>query len=101
MQVQSDEYWGAQPDPVAQFSAPVCGHMNADHSESTVAMVKQQVGVDVDKATMLSIDRLGFSVECMIGDQPVKVRLAFDEPAEDRKAVKERIVQLTRQVASA
>lgn len=29
MQVSAEEYAAAQPDPVAKFSGPVCGHMNA------------------------------------------------------------------------
>lgn len=29
--VTAEEYAAAQPDPVAPFSGPVCGHMNEDH----------------------------------------------------------------------
>jgi putative heme iron utilization protein len=96
MQVDPAEYWAATPDPVAQFSKPVCGHMNADHADAIVAMVKNAVNIDVSEAKMLSLDRLGVNTACMIGDITVNVRLAFPEPAEDRKSIKERIVAMTK-----
>ena len=75
--------------------------MNADHADSIVAMVKHCVGIDVDSAKMLKIDRLGFEVECTVGDDTVPVRLQYPEPAEDRKAVKDRVVQMTKDAAAA
>jgi putative heme iron utilization protein len=89
------EYWEATPDPVAQFSKPVCGHMNDDHADAIVAMVKHAVGIEVSKARMLSLDRLGVNTECIIEDTTVNVRLAFPEPALDRKSIKDRIVAMT------
>ena len=39
MQISASEYNAASPDPVAQFSRPIGAHMNADHADSTAAMV--------------------------------------------------------------
>lgn len=99
--VTGAEYTAASVDPVAAFSGPVCGHMNADHSESTVAMLKHYVGITVDKATMLSLDRLGVNVACERQGETFKCRLPFPRPAEDRKSIKELIVEMTRAAAAA
>ena len=46
---------------------------------------------------MCSVDRLGVDLRVTLEDgERMKARLAFPEPAEDRKAVKDRIVTLTR-----
>ena len=39
-QMSGEEYLTAARDPIAQFSAPVCGHMNDDHGEDMKAMIK-------------------------------------------------------------
>lgn len=39
-QMSGEEYLSAARDPIAQFSAPVCGHMNDDHGEDMKAMIK-------------------------------------------------------------
>ena len=99
--VSGADYTAASVDPVAAFSAPVCGHMNADHSESTVAMIKHYVGISVEKASMLSLDRLGVNVACERQGEKFKCRLPFPRPAEDRKSIKEVIVEMTRAAAAA
>ena len=57
MQISAEEFAAARSDPVAQFAAPIAGHMNADHADSTVAMLKHYVGIDVESASILSLDR--------------------------------------------
>ena len=99
--VSSDEYSAAAVDPVAAFSAPVCGHMNADHMDAVLGMIKHYVGITVDSASMLSLDRLGVSVACERQGQRFKCRLPFPRPVEDRKAIKEVIVEMTRAAAAA
>jgi putative heme iron utilization protein len=99
--VAGGDYAAAAPDPVAPFSAPVCGHMNADHSDSTLAMIKHYVGITVDSAELLSIDQLGANVACRRQGQSFKLRLPFPRPATDRKTVKDVIVEMTRAAAGA
>lgn len=97
--VSADDYRAAKPDPVAQFSAPVCGHMNADHEGDILAMVKHYTGLAASKARMLGLDRLGADLQATPvgeGQAPVKVRLPFVRPAEDRKSIKDVIVEMTR-----
>ena len=99
MQVAADAFWAAEPDPVAAFSKPVCGHMNADHADSTKAIVQHYTGIAVDSATMTAIDRLGFDTDCKLGEDTFSIRLAYPERADDRKAVKDRIVQMSQAAA--
>lgn len=96
--VSAADYLAARPDPIAQFAAPVCGHMNADHEADILAMVKHYVGLTAVKAKMLDLDRLGFNLQVLTeeGGPSFKVRLPFVRPAEDRKSVKDVIVEMTR-----
>ena len=70
-------------------------HMNDDHADSTVAIVKHYVGVPCSEANIVSIDRLGMTVKAKIdimGGQDAKIRVPFTRPAENRKDIKERLV---------
>lgn len=91
-----------QPDICGEFAAPVMNHMNADHAESTVAMVKHYVGVEVDKATIVGLDRLGMFVKVESSKfGGAKLRVPFPRECLDRKMCKELIVEMTRASASA
>ena len=77
-------------------------HMNADHSESTVAMISHYIGVkDVDEAKMAALDRLGMTVQVSRRGQSFKLRLPFPRAATDRKDVKTLIVEMTKAAAGA
>lgn len=41
----AQDYKNASPDPIASFVKPVMTHMNDDHADSIVAMVKHYAGV--------------------------------------------------------
>ncbi|KAI3430593.1 hypothetical protein D9Q98_005186 [Chlorella vulgaris] len=99
--ITSEEYAAAEPDPIAPFTGPVAGHMNADHADTTVAMIKHYVGITVSKANILAIDRLGMTVSCERGKDQFKARLPFPRPATDRKSIKDLIVEMTRAAAAA
>ena len=46
------------------------GHMNGDHSGSTIAMVHHYLGLPgVEKAELVQMDRLGFMVQCTRKEQ--------------------------------
>ena len=122
----------AAPDPVSPFSAPVAGHMNADHGDAVLAMARSATGLGekVVKAAMGRVDRLGFEVELVLassseegggdggsgnaaaekkppsrggdsGGERVRARVAFSQPAEDRKALKDRLVEMTKAAKAA
>ncbi|KAL6757010.1 hypothetical protein V8C86DRAFT_1737279 [Haematococcus lacustris] len=95
--LSGEEYLSARPDPVAAFSVPVCSHMNSDHQEDSKAMVAHYVGLTgLDAVKLLDIDRLGMNAEVVRKGQTIQLRLPFVRSAEDRKGVKEAIVEMTR-----
>ena len=78
----------------------VCGHMNDDHGENIVQCVEHYTGLKVEDAKMESIDRLGINCRISLaGGDSMKCRLPFLSPAEDRKAVKDEIVKMSREAA--
>ena len=98
--VKPEKYAAGVPDPVQQFSPMVCGHMNDDHGESIVQCVEYYTGLKVEDAKMESIDRLGINCRISLaGGDSMKCRLPFLSPAEDRKAVKDEIVKMSRGAA--
>eukprot|EP00775_Hariotina_reticulata_P007041 gene7041-7255_t len=96
--VAAEDYAAAKPDPVASFTVHVAGHMNGEqsHVQDMIAMVQHYVGLTVSDAKMLDMDRLGTTLQCTRGGQSFKVRLPFVRPAEDRKGVKEVLVEMTK-----
>jgi len=100
--VSASAYSSASPDPIAGFGGAIARHMNEDHMESTVAMVKHYVGVDVESANIGAVDSLGMDVVVARtpkgADQPqqFKIRLPFTRPVTERGDVKNVIVEMTR-----
>jgi len=95
---EPDEYLEASVDPIQAFAAPVMGHMNSDHSSSTIAMCMHYIGLDaLESANLVQLDRLGFMVQCTRKGDTFKMRLPFPRAAEDRKDVKTLIVQMTQE----
>ena len=96
--ISSEEYLGSKPDPVAAFSAPVCSHMNLDHADDMTAMIQHYSGLKVESPVMNGLDKLGinFSVKLSGSPSPLPLRLNYPSPAEDRKAIKDQIVAMTK-----
>jgi len=99
--IAPDDYQAATVDPIQAFAKPVMNHMNEDHSDSTIAMVMHYIGLNqVEKASLVALDRLGFMVQVTRLGQTFKLRLPFPRAAEDRKDVKNLIVQMTQESLS-
>lgn len=106
--VTPGEYMEAKPDPISAFGNHIASHMNEDHMDSTIAMVSDQIpGLDVSEAVITSVDSLGMYVKVSrtprASDQPqqFKLRLPFPRQANDRKDVKDIIVEMTRAASAA
>jgi putative heme iron utilization protein len=111
--VSAAEYAAAEPDAVAEFGPAIAAHMNEDHMEATVAMVRSAVpGMDaadnpVSEALVTSVDSLGMYVKVTRAapaaflPQQFKLRLPFPRPAQDRKDVRSLIVEMTQRAAAA
>jgi len=102
--ITGEEYEKALVDPLASFADPVMNHMNEDHSDSTIAMIKHYVGIDVSDANIVGLDKLGMTVKAKLdslGGGYSKIRLPFPREISERKAVKEVIVEMTKASAGA
>ncbi|KAJ7976382.1 FMN binding [Quillaja saponaria] len=89
-----DEYKAAKVDPIAQFTKPVTSHMNKDHAEDTKDIVQHWTSIPVDFAYMLDLDSLGFYVKAGYQGSTFKLRVPFPRRAEDRKDVKNLVVEM-------
>lgn len=109
--VQPEEYYASAPDPIMAFGGAIASHMNDDHSEATVAMVKHYIpGLDGDnyvrEAIINRVDSMGMDIKITrdpedndtLPGQPqeFKVRLPFPEAITERGGVKTAIVEMTR-----
>lgn len=99
-ELDGEEYLAGAVDPIAQFTAPIAGHMNRDHADQTKSIAEKSLGVKIEYAKMLQVDRLGFNIEAGHDGKPVKLRIPFPRPAQDRKDVKNLIVELLQGAAS-
>jgi hypothetical protein len=77
------------PDAVAA----ICRHMNDDHPDDCVRMVRGLAGVDADRVTMtgLDADRAYFHVE---SPEAVDVSLAWSEHLTERGQVRVEVVRM-------
>eukprot|EP00612_Vaucheria_litorea_P005961 CAMPEP_0171464310 /NCGR_PEP_ID=MMETSP0945-20130129/7663_1 /TAXON_ID=109269 /ORGANISM="Vaucheria litorea, Strain CCMP2940" /LENGTH=279 /DNA_ID=CAMNT_0011991339 /DNA_START=121 /DNA_END=958 /DNA_ORIENTATION=+ len=96
-EIQPEEYLQTKPDPIAEFAQPIMDHMNSDHESSTVRLIEHFItgGAKVESAKIVGVDRLGLDVLTVVQGETGKLRLPFLSPAEDRKGVKDRIVEMT------
>jgi len=99
--VTVDEYMSGEPDPLQAFADPVMNHMNADHTDALKDYVTHLVGVDgdIDTCQMKRLDKYGFDVRVAMGSDAGIIRIPFPEPVSERKAIKEAIVALSKEVA--
>lgn len=97
--ITAEEYLQAKPDPLAAYSDAVLKHMNEDHSDSVISMIKHYTGVPCSEAQIRSLDRLGMTVKAKIdiGNYGyAKIRLPFPYEVTERKKVKEVLVEMTK-----
>jgi putative heme iron utilization protein len=51
----------APPNPLAAVAPSISAHMNADHVDAMILLARVHARLEASKATMTSVDRLGFS----------------------------------------
>jgi hypothetical protein len=94
------EYYGAQPDPLADTAAEIIQHMNIDHGDALVLLARVFAGIESQEISMTSVDRLGFHVRLKTQDGTRNARIAFlrevTNPAEARKVLVEMVGQARR-----
>src|SRR6201988_2034448 len=60
--VTASDYDRSQPDPLADSTAEIIQHMNADHKDALILIARAFAGIDSLEAVMTFVDRLGFHV---------------------------------------
>jgi putative heme iron utilization protein len=100
----ADAYCTAQVDPLLTNQTRVITHMNEDHADALLDYVQAFAGVsaaDVDSATMLSLDYLGFEVLVNLTERGQKrVRVPFLEPVTEPENVRQAMIDLSHEASS-
>ncbi|MGA7219346.1 MAG: DUF2470 domain-containing protein [Candidatus Sulfotelmatobacter sp.] len=95
--VAAPDYDKAQPDPLADASAGILEHMNADHKDALIVLAKVFAGIEAEEAAMTAVDRLGFHVRLKTAEGMKGARIAFlrevKDPGETRKVLVEMVQQ--------
>jgi putative heme iron utilization protein len=95
--VPAAEYEHSQPDPLADSSAEIIQHMNADHKDALVLLAREFARIESQEATMTAVDRLGLHVRLKTPEGMRGARIAFlrevSNPADTRKVLVEMVQQ--------
>jgi putative heme iron utilization protein len=98
--VSAEEYQRARPDPLADGAAGIIQHMNTDHKDALVLLVRVFAGIEAQEAAMTSVDRLGFHVRLKTQDGVRGARIAYvrevSNPNETRSVLMEMVQQARR-----
>ena len=95
--VSASEYDHAQPDPLADSSAEIIQHMNADHKDVLILIARTFAGRDSQEAAMTSVDRLGFHVRVKTHDGMRGARIAFLREARNAKEARNVLIEMMQQ----
>jgi putative heme iron utilization protein len=95
------EFRGAEPDPVIPHAAPMIEHLNADHADACLEIVRRLAGFpEAVRAVVTGVDRYGMTFDVFEHDAPVVdavARVAFAEPLAVADEVRAASVALVRQ----
>lgn len=98
--VSAQEYYSAQPDPLAESATEIIQHMNTDHREALVLLARAFAGIESQEVVMTSVDRLGFHLRLKTQDGTRSTHIAFlrevSSPVEARKVLVEMVGQARR-----
>jgi putative heme iron utilization protein len=95
--VSASEYDQAQPDPLADSTAEIMQHMNADHKDALILIARAFAGIDSQEATMTSVDRLGFHVRLKTSDGMRGARIAFLREVRNPKEARDLLIEMVQQ----
>jgi heme iron utilization protein len=95
--VEATEYQDAAPDPLAGFAPGILAHMNADHVDSMILLVRSHAGIEATEATMTSVDRLGFTLRLKTNEGMKGVRINFSREVATPMETRAVLVEMVRQ----
>jgi heme iron utilization protein len=94
---EAADYAAARPDPVAPHAARAVAHLNEDHADALLAMVRALGGhPDATAATCMAADRLGLDLEAATPRGRAITRVGFAAPIDEPGGLRAATVELTR-----
>jgi putative heme iron utilization protein len=96
--VSAEDWFAAEPDPLADHADGIIAHMNADHVEAMTLYCKAySKAQSFSGIHMTGVDRYGFemSVETAEGWRPI--RLSFGNPVDTPESAREALVAMVKQ----
>ena len=98
--VSASDYDRSQPDPLADSTAEIIQHMNADHKEAIVMLARTFAHIDSTEASMTGVDRLGFHVRLKTAEGMRGTRIAFLREVRHQSETREVLVEMVQQARS-
>ncbi|MFZ0515650.1 MAG: DUF2470 domain-containing protein [Acidobacteriaceae bacterium] len=98
--VEATEYEHAAPDPLADASAGILSHMNADHVDSMILLARTHANLVASEATMTSVDRLGFSLRLKTAEGMKGTRINFSREVADAQETRKALVEMVRRAGN-
>ncbi len=98
--VEAREYEHASPDPLAEVSAGILSHMNADHVDSMILLARTHAKLVASEATMTSVDRLGFSLRLKTAEGMKGTRINFPREVRTPQDTRKVLVEMVRQAGN-
>ena len=95
--ISAKDYLHAEPDPLVDSGPEILSHVNADHSDALILMARFFSVMEADKATMISVDRLGFHLRLKSGDRVHGTRIAFPREVRSSEEVRAAMVKMVGQ----
>ncbi len=92
--VSAEEYGLAEPDPLADAAPGIIEHMNSDHGDGLLLLVRVFGGLDAEDAMMTSADRLGFHVRLRKGGRIQGVRIPFTHEVKSVQETRRVLVEM-------
>jgi putative heme iron utilization protein len=94
--VSAEDYRSAEPDPLMTSAAAILEHMNTDHADALRHITQHFGQLDAEEATMVSIDRLGFTIRARTSEGMKGARIAFPDEVRSREDARRVLVAMTR-----
>jgi heme iron utilization protein len=98
--VETADYEQASPDPLAEASAGILSHMNADHVDSMILLARTHANIEASEATMTSVDRLGFALRLKTAIGMKGARINFPRQVSTPQEMRKVLVEMVRHVGT-
>ena len=94
--ITAEDYASAAADPLVYSANNIVGHMNKDHVQSMVSLVKHHLKQDATAVKMTGVDRYGFTMMVQTKEGVRGGRIAFPQQADTPIAVREALVEMVK-----